>query len=359
MLSRMSLVYKTLASAFNQRITPVFTGLGILVLHGIVSLGLALDNLFFPSLRKKQIVAPIVIVGNPRSGTTFLQRFLVDNGFGAGMRIWKMLYPSLTIQTLVRPFLPLMEKVSPARFHNKAAHDTTLTGVETDDPALLFRFFDGFFLYGFFLAWAEEELKGLFEPENRDTSERDFKWLETMWRRNLVGEKSDRVAAKIFSLSMRIPRFLEFFPDAKILYLLRDPLETVPSGLSLVTGVLDKRFGFWSLPEDKRRRFIERLYGAFLELNLRFHADYVNGKIPEKNLKLVHYTRIMGDFETLMDEIMGFVEFKPTAEFKKLISETAAKQKAYVSKHKYDLAKFGLDEERIKKDYAVIYKDLM
>ena len=33
--------------------------------------------------------------------------------------------------------------------------------------------------------------------------------------------------------------------------MVRDPMETVPSGLSLVTGVLDGRFGFWALPEEK------------------------------------------------------------------------------------------------------------
>ena len=57
---------------------------------------------------------------------------------------------------MLKPFIPLLEKVSPARFHAHAAHETNLTAVETDDPALLFRYFDGLFLYGFFLAWAQK-----------------------------------------------------------------------------------------------------------------------------------------------------------------------------------------------------------
>jgi len=359
MFDRMLKAYKAAGKTFHTWVSPVFTFIGILSLHMIVSIGMVLDHLFFPSLRRKKIEKPIIIVGNPRSGTTFLQRFLVENGFGAGMRIWKMLYPSLVLQTLLKPLLPLLEKMSPARFHSKAAHETSLTGIETDDPALLFRYFDGFFVYGFFLAWAEEDLKALFDPEIRDTSERDFNWLKKIWLRNLISEKQNRVAAKLFSLGTRIPQFLEAFPDAKILYMIRDPLETVPSGLSLVTGVLDGRFGFWNLPDDTRQKYIERIYTAFLELSMRFHRDYTAGWISKKSVMIVPYHRIMRDFDNMMNEIMRFVGTDPSPELLEIIRETAEKQRAYQSKHVYDLQKFGLDESRITKDYASVYQTFL
>jgi len=357
MFSRMLMVYGVTITTFHKYFSPLLTFSAIFLLRIVVFLGMMLDYLFFPSLRNKKIKKPIIVVGNPRSGTTFLQRFLVDNGFGSGMPIWKMIYPSLVIQKFIKPLLPLLEKVSPARFHAAAAHKTSLTAIETDDPSFLFHYFDGFFLYGFFLAWAKEDLKSMFDPAVRDTSERDFNWLEQIWKRNLISEKTDCVVGKVFSLSTRIPQFLKKFPDAKILYLVRDPLETVPSGLSLVTGVLESRFGFWKLPKDKRDRFIERLYNAFLDLNLGFHKDYKSGKIPKDNLMLVPYSRIMKDFDTLMAEILTFLGNSPSDELLKTIKEISDKQKKYVSGHKYDLAKFGLDEMRIKKDYAEIYEE--
>src|SRR5208282_2708227 len=115
---------------------------------------------------------PIVIVGNPRSGTTFLHRFLVDNRIGAGLRLWEMMFPSLTLRRMIRPLLPRLEAISPARHHSTVAHDTGLTSIETDDASMLFRFFDGFFLYGFILAFAEKEYRSMFQPEVRDTSRR-------------------------------------------------------------------------------------------------------------------------------------------------------------------------------------------
>ena len=45
--------------------------------------GMALDPLFFPKLRRTKVEKPIVLVGQPRSGTTFLQRFMCDQGYGA------------------------------------------------------------------------------------------------------------------------------------------------------------------------------------------------------------------------------------------------------------------------------------
>ena len=239
---------------------------------------------------------------------------------------------------------------------NAAAHKTSLTGIEADDPALLFRYFDGFFLYGFFLSWSKNDYKDLFDPNLRDTSKRDFNWMEKVWKRVLVSEKQDRIVGKLFSLGTRLPKFLDRFPDAKILYTVRDPLATVPSGMSLVTGVLDGAFGFWKLPEEKRSHFLQRLYKALLELSMRFQQDYTAGKFPPDKVKVVTFDRLMQDFDTLMLEIVDFVGEPLTPELEKTIGEAAEKQRSYSSGHKYDLQKFGLTEEQIRKDFAPIYE---
>ena len=92
-----------------------------------------------------------------------------------------------------------------------------------------------------------------------------------MWSRSLYRNGHNRYVGKLFSASANMNSLLNFFPDSKVLYMVRDPLQVIPSGLSLVTGVLDKRFGFWSLPEDKRSFYLNRLYNALVELLLRFH----------------------------------------------------------------------------------------
>ena len=165
---------------------------------------------------------------------------------------------SIILQKIIKPFLPLLEKISPARHHSTAAHKTSLTSIETDDVSLFFRYFDGFFLYGFLFAFAEKDFFTFFDPKQRDTSRRDFDWFESVWARNTHNNDKPYIG-KLFSLSTNLPAFQKRFPDSKILYMIRDPLNVIPSGLSLVTGVLDKRFGFWSLENKEDLLMLEDL----------------------------------------------------------------------------------------------------
>lgn len=359
MLTRMGAARRAIAQTWGLHVGPVITGFFYGQLRMAVWWGQQLDRVFFPAIARKEITAPIVIVGNPRTGTTFLQRFLHDNGIGTGQELWRMLYPSLTLQTFIKPLLPILEKISPARHHSTAAHETSLTGVETDDVSVFFRYFDGFFLYGFLLAWADEDFEPQFDPTTRDTSERDFDWLEDLWKRNLVATGKHRVVAKLFSLAPRLPAFHERFPDAKVLFMARDPLSVIPSGMSLVTGVLDKRFGFWDLPDEVRKKWTERLYAALVKLLLRFTEDYNSGAIDRDRVFVVRFDRLMSDFEGMMGELLEFVEHEPSPDLHRTIVDRAEKQRAYKSKHGYDLERFFLDEERIRRDCAPFYETFL
>lgn len=356
MLRRLSLAYGVLSGTFRVRFVPLV----LVWLYGGLRLAVfvaqALDNVVFPKLARTKVERPIVIVGNPRTGTTFLHRFLVENQFGSGMHLYRSLYPSILLQKVLRPFLPLLEKVSPARFHQSSAHETNLSSVETDDVTVFFRYFDGFFLYGFFLAWDPEDRFPMFDPNVRDTTARDFDWIEAAWRRSLVAQGSDRIVAKLFSTGPRTPAFLQRFPDAHILYMVRDPVEVIPSTFSLVTGVLDKAFGYSTLPAEVRDRYNERLYLALVDLFRRFHADWTSGRIDRSRVMVVSYDRMMRDFDGLMAEMIPFFDMKPTEAQLAAIRTTAADQRAYESKHTYKLEKYGLDADRIRRDCAFVYE---
>jgi omega-hydroxy-beta-dihydromenaquinone-9 sulfotransferase len=267
-----------------------------------------------------------------------------------------MLYPSLVLQRMLAPLMPLLEKLSPARFHSTEAHHTSLTSVETDDVAVLFRHLDGFFLYGFFLSFDDEDMLPAVDPRVRDTSERDFAWLDKLWRRSLILHGTQRNVAKLFSLAVRLPRFLQRFPDAQILYMVRDPLEVIPSSMSLVAGVLERAFGFWSLPEAVRQRWLDRMYIAWIMLFRRFHEDWESGAIDRRRVFVVRYDRMMLEFEAVMEEMCTFLDHEMTPELRATVAKRADKQRRYESEHRYDLAKFGLSEEQIRRDCAFYYE---
>ena len=184
-LKRISRLYIIIGKNFGSWISPVFTGILIFFLRLFVGAGRYIDRVVYKAMGEP-LTEPIIIVGNPRSGTTFLHRFLIKQNIGNGSQLWQMIYPSITIQKLIKPFLPVLEKISPARHHSTKAHKTSLTSVETDDVSLLFRYLDGFFFYGFFLTFDEEDLFHWVDPKIRNTSARDFAWFDSMWKRNLL-----------------------------------------------------------------------------------------------------------------------------------------------------------------------------
>ncbi len=352
---RAKTAYFIIGTNFGAWFSPIISAILISILRLTIAIGMFIDKILFKTIRNRKITNPIVIVGNPRSGTTFLHRFLVKNNIGAGSQLWQLLYPSVIIQKFIKPFLPILEKISPTRHHSTAAHKTSLQSVETDDASILFRYLDGFFLYGFIMCWADSNLFPWFDPKIRDVSKRDYKWLNKVWNSTLHGSNNERIIGKLFSVSANIPRFIEEFPDAKLLYMLRDPLCVIPSGLSLVTGVLDKRFGFWSLPENRRQNYIDNLYKGLVELQIRFHDDWVNGRINKNNVMIVRFDRMMSDFDGLMEDISRFIDYSPTSKLIDEISLTAEKQRTFVSKHKYNLDKFGITEDQIRQDCKKIY----
>jgi len=80
--SRMGALYRVLRRTFGVKVVPLFVAVFFGFIRTIVAIFMALDHVFFAKLAKTRANRPIVLVGNPRTGTTFLQRFLSDEGFG-------------------------------------------------------------------------------------------------------------------------------------------------------------------------------------------------------------------------------------------------------------------------------------
>ena len=108
---------------------------------------------------------------------------------------------------------------------------------------------------------------------------------------------------------------------------------------------------------EARERYLENLYQASCHLYRGFHRTWKEGLIPEANLRIVPYSRIVEDLEAVMEDLVDFIEVEPRPEFTARLQEQAAEQKTRKSGHRYSLDKFGLAEERIRRDLDFIYGD--
>jgi hypothetical protein len=64
----------------------------------------------------------------------------------------------------------------------------------------------------------------------------------------------------------------------------------------------------------------------------------------------------MNNFEELMDDLSNFIEVEKNSDLVEEIEKTGKSQREYKSEHSYDLSKFGLTENQIKKDCKMIYQ---
>lgn len=136
-------VYRVISKTFGLRLRPLGTFLVLQLRQAISATTMGLDRVVFPRYKEEPIDRPIFIIGNPRSGTTFLHRFLLGNGGLAAFELWEMLFPAITARKLLGRVVPRFDRLSPARYHPSDVHDTSLRGIETDDPAWFFHTLDG------------------------------------------------------------------------------------------------------------------------------------------------------------------------------------------------------------------------
>jgi len=355
-------LYRIICKTFGFRIRPLGT-FGLLQVHRLLNGAFrGLDHLLFPGFRRLPIAKPVFILGNPRSGTTFMHRFLLNTEQLCAFELWEMLFPGITARGIFGGLIRHFAKLSPARYHSSAAHETSLRDVETDDAMAFLHFVDGGFLWAYFLAWDDvwgsPRCKAVFESISDKDEQRLFSYLEGCWRRNMYAKHKQRIIAKSSIFSMNAATLLRRYPDCKIIYMMRDPLATIPSGMSLLTGVLEQSYDMFNTTEEAQRMlYLENLYQASRQMYWKFHQARTEGVIPGENLRVVPYPRLMSHLEETIEDLVAFLELDPTASFGEKLRCQAELQRDRKSSHKYSLEKFGLTKERILKDFSFIYDE--
>jgi hypothetical protein len=347
----------TAARAFDRRGAGLRIVAVLLLRRALVALGRALDRaLGWAPRADAPIGGPVVIIGNPRSGTTFLHRFLVQHRVAVGLTVWDMLWPSRVLQLVLRPLRRLAARRAGTSGFSNVAHTTGPDHAEADDAAVMMHGCEGFFANALLQGWDPAHRGNIFRAVDPAARARAHAWWAQLWRFNLARTGGHRTVAKAFSISTDVPEFLARFPEAKLLYAVRDPVEQIASAMSLNTIVLDRGFGFWRLPEANRAAYLERLYASFVSQLRRFHADWASGRIDRARVMIVPYPRVVHDLGGLMEELLGFIDHVPDVALRRAIAAQAEVQKTRRSEHAYDLARFGLTAERVRRDCAFVYE---
>lgn len=326
--------------------------------------GFALDDLFFVRYRNQKVNHPVFVLGNYRSGTTFLHRLLaLDTRSFTAMAGWEIfLAPSIIQRKFMRAFVAADRALGGHlltafdRFWQKNVqknvtfHQLGVTEPE-EDEGILAHIWSGIIPWNLFPIMED----GVPEYATFDTSlsEREKKRVMTFYRRCVQrhlyahgGRK--RYLSKSPSFSGKVDALYKTFPDAKIIYLIRNPLEMVPSAISMwafkwnVTCSPLDNYPY----EDELLEMIKYWYQHPLERL---------AEAPEDSYLIVRFEELIADPERVVRHVYDHFGFKMSRRFEKRLLRQTQRAKKRSSQGKYSLEEMGLSQRQI----AVKFGDVL
>jgi LPS sulfotransferase NodH len=190
-----------------------------------------------PAILSEPIERPIFITGLPRSGTTFLHRLLLEDGINRGPVVWETIYPYPLGEPIDRRRQHVARQLH--RFENLAPEFHSLHPLAADSPqecseitAHVFRSlrFDTTYRVPSYRAWLDAEG----HPEAYRFERRFLQHLQHQlgWRRWVL-----KCPDHLFALT----NLRAAFPDARIVFVHRDPVKVMLS-ICRLTEVLRRPF---------------------------------------------------------------------------------------------------------------------
>lgn len=331
---------------------------------------LSLDELLYRGYRRRRVAAPLFITGNPRSGTTFLHRLLTkDRERFTTMRMWEILFaPSITQRRaaralarldrgLGRPLGRRSQQVEHGWAERNVMHRVSLFAPEEDDYLLLHIWsaltiglsaglLDEARPYTYFDAAVPARDRARIMKFYRRCIERH---LEARARGRGAGA-GRRYLAKNPALCPKLGSLLEAFPDARIVYLVRNPLEVVPSYLSMM------RFSWRAVGVPRGREDALRDY--VLEMAAHWYRYPLErlARLPRERYAIVRYDDLTRDPRRAVEDLYRHFGLNIDAAFARELDAEAARASRYRSRHEYDLESLGLTRERILAEFDDVFE---
>jgi hypothetical protein len=324
----------------------------------LTALTLALDPLFFPGFRKVRVERPIFIIGHPRSGTTFLHHLLSQHEEAAPFHTWHLFFPALTARFLFRPLVNLLVKKGKTEVMPEwTGHRMALDKTEEEEMLFLHNYDTNFITIGM-LSFSERTYPELqyHDRQPREARLRSMRFLDGCFRRHLYSTGKSRIIAQTHFSTFRLKTMLEFYPDARFIFIMRSPHHVVPSFLSLLHNSIEFRWGIKQLRPELLQRYNEHRFQGMVDLYRYFYEMDTHGELPPDRVMVLPYDLLRNDLNATFARIIEFTGLPAGEGLRRAIRERAAKQGTYQRKHKVkELAEFGLSRERISRAFAFVF----
>jgi len=276
---------------------------------------------------------PVFIIGHYRSGTTFLHKVLASDKRWGGINTFNFLFPYFT-SSMEKFLKPLLQgiintfKIKHLHFHNyifnlddPLEEDMITLSSVTPNSAFWSEIFPKNALKHF-----DQQI---FFKTIREKEEWKEAYLYCLQKLTLK-HKGKRLLLKNPPNTGRILALLELFPDAKFVFIYRNPYQVYYSTQNLWKRTLEKYYTLHKITDTEREKII---FTHYFKLMSKYEKD--KELIPRENLAEIRYETFEKD---PFAEIKRIYEELDLPDFEIVagdIKNALDKEKKY-SKYKYD-----------------------
>ncbi len=321
-----------------------------------------LDRVVTPQFEAEPVEAPVFIVGNPRSGTTFLHRMMSRDEQFSSLALYETLLPSSfvirSLSALSRldtaiggPVQRLVGAAERFFFQGwKGIHRVSFSAPEEDEMLFLYAMRTPALML---VHPALADLPDVREPSALPPEERarlaaDVRgaWQRHAWA---VGG-GRRLLVKNALAAGRLEIYREAFPDLRVVHLLRHPYQAIPSMVSMFSRPWSMLHPEWT-KDPQALRTIARLGVDYYRQLDAFVADLA----PERRVEIL-YDELVHDPEGTVRGVYRHLGLPLTEPYGATLHELSEQAKGYRSSHRYDLERMGLSREWIHQALADVFE---
>ncbi|MCB2179712.1 sulfotransferase [bacterium] len=347
----------------RKRIKALFWWFTIIPLHNFITwIGFVIDDIFFRGYRRQKIEAPIFIIGNFRSGSTLLQRLMAkDEAHLTAMKTWEIyIAPSITQRkfwkalgwldhTLLGDFLAKrLEKIEARAIGNIPMHRVALQEVDEDEGILLHNWTSSFLMFIFpFMEVMHPYLHFDSEMTARE-KKRSMEFYYRMVQKHVYYHGGKHYIAKNPAFSSKVDALREYFPDAKFIYLARNPVDMLGSKTSFFAYI-------WRYFNDPLEPYPFK--DMLLDLTRDWYMASLDSleRLPDSEYLVIRYRDLIGKLDATTRKIFDQFGLVITPSFEEKLAIAVKEAAAFKSKHKYSLIDMGYSAEQVYRQYWDVF----
>ncbi|MBL6911939.1 MAG: sulfotransferase [Candidatus Marinimicrobia bacterium] len=298
-------------------------------------------------------------MGFNRSGTTFFHNLLSKSKQFTTSTTWDFVVPSISLKKCLWFFRHLLLILNLDQLEKKEkGHKVGLDDIEEDEMLIFLHKLDSKWISNNLVPWMKYDSKFksftrelYIDSKNNEKRNIDsMRFVKQFWKRQTVQHNHKQLLSKSNPFVFRLKSIMKVFPDAKIIFIVRDPIETITSFFSMQERI---KYGNMMTKEELDLYRIE----AYQEI-IDWYQETENAKqfLDKNNFLVLKYDDLKEDLYGSVDQSFKFIGQDMNKEFESLLSEKSSMK--HIKKHQNKtINDFGFTEKQIKEDFAFVYEE--